>query len=197
MQLYGQGRISRKRAEFLCGFTNLASAPFLLGVVGNTLFGKTAFGWRLIALQAVCGLLTAGVLYACLRPACKGVCGERKTPASLLFHITSATYTALEVGGMLIFFGAAGDCLQTLLRLQGVPAVLMGGFWEFSAGCGKAAELGGKAGAVLAGVSVGFSGLCVLGQVAAVTKGKLSLAPYLGGKLIQTALMGVGLLLFS
>lgn len=197
MQLYEAGKISKRRAEFLCGFSNLASAPFLLGVVGSSLFGKTALGWRFIALQTVCALLTAGVLYLCLRPDCNGVPEIHGEERPLLSHVTAATRTVAEVGGMLIFFGTAGECISSLLNLRGIPAVLLSSLFEFSAGCSQASVLGGRAGELLAALSVGFSGLCVLGQVAAVTKGKLSLLPYLGGKVIQTALMGVLFFLFA
>ena len=197
VQLYQAGEITKRRAEFLCGFSNLASAPFLLGVVGSSLFGDMALGWRFIALQTVCALLTAGVLYLCLRPACPGVSAVPTAERPLLSHVTSATRTLAEVGGMLIFFGAAGECAASLLHLSGIPAVLLASFFEFSAGCGSGAALGGRAGELLAALSVGFSGLCVLGQVSAVTKGKLSLLPYVGGKVIQTALMGALFFLFT
>lgn len=197
MQLYEAGKITKRRAEFLCGFSNLASAPFLLGVVGSSLFGETALGWRFIALQTVCALLTAGVLYLCLHPDCNGVPEIHGEERPLLSHVTAATRTVAEVGGMLIFFGTAGECISSLLNLRGIPAVLLSSLFEFSAGCNQASALGGRAGELLAALSVGFSGLCVLGQVAAVTKGKLSLLPYLGGKVIQTALMGVLFFLFA
>jgi hypothetical protein len=90
---------------------------------------------------------------------------------------------------MLIFFGAAADCLGKSFPIAGVLPALWTSLLEFSAGCGEAALLG-EGGKLLAAVAVGFSGLCVLGQVSAVTKGELSLLPYFGGKVIQAALMG-------
>jgi len=189
-RLYEGGRITKRRAELLCAFSSLASTPFLLGVVGSSLFGDPAFGWLLAALQGVSSLLTAGILYTVFRPGWQGVLSVGRGNASFLSRITSATRTAGEVGGMLIFFGTAADCLDRLGGLEGKAGVLVTSLLEFSAGCGKAAELG-EGGKLLAVLAVGFSGLCVLGQVSAVTKGKLSLLPYLGGKLIHTALMGV------
>lgn len=195
-RLCERGTITKKRAELICAFSNLASAPFLLGVVGSSLFGDVGFGGLLIALQGGSTLLTAGILYLCFRPEWKGVASLPVGSVSLLSHVTAATRTAGEVGGMLIFFGTAADCLENLLCPGGRAGVLLTSLLEFSAGCGKAAELG-ESGKLFAVIAVGFSGLCVLGQVSAVTKGKLSLAPYLGGKVIQTALMGILFLLFS
>lgn len=187
--LYKSGRITKTRAEFLCGFSNLASAPFLVGVVGNALFGHPAFGVLLVGLQGGCSLLTAGVLYLCLRPSCRGIVTLPAGERGLLSAITAGTRTAGEVGGMLIFFGAAADCSGKSFPIAGVLPALWTSLLEFSAGCGEAALLG-EGGKLLAAVAVGFSGLCVLGQVSAVTKGELSLLPYFGGKVIQAALMG-------
>ncbi len=189
--LYQNGCITKKRAEFLCGFTNLASLPFLVGVVGSTLYGDMAFGMRLAVLQAVCALLTGVLLFLILRPDCKGVeKAVRSTPQGVSFAVASGAHTMLELGGMIVFFGVAADVLGQTAGLGGVPAVLLKSVLEFSSGCSAASEYGGEAGALLATLSVGFSGLCVMSQVAAVTGGKLSMRPYVLGKLIQTALMG-------
>lgn len=190
--LYENGRISKKRAEFLCGFTNLASLPFLAGVVGSTLFGDMIFGMRLAGLQAVCALLTGVLLYILLRPDCKGVVRiSAQNMQGLSAAVANGAHTMLELGGMIVFFGVTADVIGKTVGIDGIPAVLLQSVLEFSAGCARAAEYEGEAGKLLAVLSVGFSGLCVCSQVAAVTKGKLSMRPYLLGKLIQTALMGV------
>lgn len=195
LQLYEGGQISKKRAEFLCGFSNLASLPFLVGVVGSTLFGDVVFGIRLALLQTASALLSAGALYALLRPSCRGI---REAPAgnagvgisAVARAVAGSAHTMLELGGMLVFFGVAAD---TAVRAAGwhtgVPAALLQSLLEFSSGVARAAELGGLSGRTVASAAVGFSGLCVCAQIAAVTRGKLSLRPYLLGKLLQSALM--------
>lgn len=196
LQLYEDGQISKTRAEFLCGFSNLASLPFLVGVVGSTLFGDVRFGVRLALLQAASALLTAGILYAFLRPSCRGIHAFPVENAgigisSVARAVAGSSHTMLELGGMLIFFGVAADTAVYVsgLRGDGVGAAVLQGVLEFSSGAARAASLGGSTGQLLAAAAVGFSGLCVCAQIAAVTRGKLSLRPYLFGKLCQSALL--------
>ncbi len=199
VQLYEEGRISKARAEFLCGFSNLASLPFLVGVVGSTLFGDVGFGVRLAVLQLLAALLAAGVLFAVLRPSCGGV----RVPSArtdvgvgaVARAVAGSAHTMLELGGMLVFFGASADLLLQISGLSpdGVGAAVLQGLLEFSSGVGRAAEIGGRTGRLLAAGTVGCAGLCVCAQVASVTRGKLSLRPYLLGKLLT----GAFLLLFA
>lgn len=191
VMLYQNRQISKKRAEFLCGCTNLASLPFLIGVVGSALFDDMMLGVRLAALQTGCALVTGIVLYAVMRPDCKGVHQTAVFPApSVSVAVARSAHTMPELGGMLVFFGVAADLLCRITGISGIPAVLLQGALEFSSGCARAAEYGGEVGVLLATLSVGFSGFCVCSQVAAVTEGKLSIKPYVLGKLLQAALMG-------
>ena len=188
--LYQNGQITKKRAEFLCGFANLASLPFLIGVVGSTLFEDMTLGMRLAGLQAVCALAAGVALYIVLRPDCRGIAAAPSGGQSVSASVASSAHTMLELGGMIVFFGVGADMITRLTDISGVPAVLLQGFLEFSSGCAGASAYGGTVGVILATLSVGFSGLCVFSQVASVTKGVLSMRSYVAGKLIQTALMG-------
>lgn len=203
LQLYEEGKISKSRAEFLCGFSNLASLPFLVGVVGSTLFGDVGFGVRLVLLQAASALLTAGVLYAWLRPACHGIRTEGGTAgfgiSNLARAVAGGAHTMLELGGMLIFFGVAADLALHVSGADpgGVWAAVLQSVLEFSSGVARASALGGEAARLFTAAAVGFSGLCVCAQIAAVTRGKLSLRPYLFGKLLQCVLLPLLVKLFA
>lgn len=203
LQLYEEGAITKTRAEFLCGFSNLASLPFLVGVVGNALFGDIGFGVRLALLQASSALLTAGVLYALFRPSCHGVSAEKSAVGIGISHlartVAGSAHTVLELGGMLIFFGVAADLTLHVSGVSpdGVGAAVLQSLLEFSSGIARAAALDGEGGKLLTAAAVGFSGLCVCAQIAAVTRGKLSLRPYLSGKLIQCALLVLLVKLFA
>ncbi len=195
VQLYEEGQISKVRAEFLCGFSNLASLPFLVGVVGSTLFEDVRFGVRLALLQLLAALLAAGVLYVVLRPSCGGV---RVSPvqtetgiSAVARTVAGSAHTMLELGGMLVFFGTSADLLLHLSGISpdGVGAAILQGLLEFSSGVERAAALGGKTGRLLAAGIVGCAGLCVCAQVSSVTRGKLSLRPYLLGKLLTGAFL--------
>ena len=184
--LYRGGVITKRRAEFLCGCTNVASLPFLIGVVGSTMAGDMAFGVRLAALQAACAALAGGCLYFVFRPLCNGVQmpAVQETIPTVSASVAKGAHTMLELGGMLIFFGVAADVLIQISSLQGVGAVLLSGLLEFSSGCADALAYGGEVGTLLAVLAVGCSGLCVFSQVASVTEGELSMRPYLLGKLV-------------
>ena len=190
--LYRGGVITKQRAEFLCGCTNVASLPFLIGVVGSAMANDTAFGIRLAASQAVCAVLSGVCLFFVFRPSCRGVQmrDAQETIPTVSASVAKGAHTMLEIGGMLIFFGVAADVLNHIFGLTGVGAVLLSGLLEFSSGCAGALAYGGTVGTLIAVLAVGFSGLCVLSQVASVTEGELSMRPYLLGKLVQTALMG-------
>lgn len=188
--LYEQGQISKRRAEFLCSFSNLASLPFLTGVVGGALFHNPALGLQFALLQAASALLTAAVLFLWLHPACPGVVpGQATDEQTLANAIGRSAHIMIELGGMLIFFGVAADVIVRVCGLSGWIAACIQGFLEFSTGCAQAAALGGNAGVLLAAACIGFSGLCVGTQIRAVTQKKLSLRPYWFGKLLQTAFM--------
>ena len=203
LQLYEEGQISKTRAEFLCGFSNLASLPFLVGVVGSTLFGDVGFGIQLALLQLASALLTAGMLYALLRPSCHGIRSEGRSYAfgisAVARAVAGSAHTMLELGGMLIFFGVAADLALHVSGVapEGIWAAALQSALEFSSGVARAAALNGQVGRLLAAAAVGFSGLCVFAQVAAVTRGKLSLRPYLLGKLLQCALLPLLVKLFA
>lgn len=203
LQLYEEGRISKARAEFLCGFSNLASLPFLVGVVGSTLFGDVGFGVRLSLLQAASALLTAGVLYALLRPSCHGIRPEEKNVgigiSDVARTVAGSAHTMLELGGMLVFFGVAADLALHVSGLDpnGAWAAFLQSALEFSSGVARASALNAGSAKLLTAAAVGFSGLCVCAQIAAVTRGKLSLRPYLLGKSVQCALLVLLVKLFA
>ncbi len=197
VQLYESGCITKTRAEFLCGFSNLASAPFLMGVVGESLFEDSSFGGVLVVLQGIGSLLAALLLFWIYRPSCHGIRFSATGKASsIASHIGSAAHAMLEVGGMLIFFGVAAEAVRYCMGDSRL-SLLVGGLLEFSAGCREASLADGIGGRWMALLFVGFGGLCVLGQISAVTKGKLSLKPYLLGKFFQTASMALLFLLLT
>jgi hypothetical protein len=197
LRLYEAGNISKTRAEFLCGFSNLASAPFLVGAVGNSLFKDPSFGAALTALQGVGSLLSAVLLFGIYRPKCHGIRFRMPNASnSMASHVGASAHTMLEVGGMLIFFGVAAEAVRHCMG-DGPLSLLVTGLLEFSAGCREASLIGGEMGKWMTLLFVGFGGLCVFGQISAVTKGKLSMKPYLLGKLLQTAWMALLFLLLT
>ncbi len=190
VRLYETGRIHKKRAEFLCTFSNLASFPFLTGVVGRAMYGSLSFGIRLSLLQAVSALIIMLVFYLAMKPDCKGIVPTVKSmPIGLTEAVSSSVMTMLSVGGMLVFFGVIGELLLSCFAFSEMAAVLLRGIVEFSSGCRAASGLEGTLSLLSVGFSVGGSGVCVGAQVSSVLNGKLSLKPYLAAKCLQSVLL--------
>ena len=191
-ELYVNGTISKKRAEYLLTFTNLASVPFLTGVIGAKLHGTAFYGWRLVLLQAASALLCALVFYLIMKPNCDGIrILTSPKPVPLPQAIGSAMTTMLQVGGMLTFFGTVSKAVVVKLHLPALLSIFLRCLLEFSSGCADAAGLLSPQSELLTGFAVGFSGLCVAFQVSAVTKNKLSMKPYFLSKLLQGIILAI------
>jgi hypothetical protein len=77
-------------------------------------------------------------------------------------------------------------------KTDGIAAALLFGFLEITSGSGASAAVGGRAGIALAAAAVGWSGLSVHMQTAAVVLPKgLSLKRYAAGKAVQGVLCGL------
>lgn len=178
VQLYDSGLISKRQGEYLCAFTNNPSVPFIVSYAGGVL-GSTRTGVKLALLTFGCALLTALVLRFILLP--KGERDIRLSAAPLppiqpAAALRECSTTMLLICGCVVFFGS----LATLTP-RGIS-----GFLELSGGIARCRT------EVEAAVLMGFSGISVFFQVAAICGGRLSTAPYFAAKLMQSALMGVG-----
>lgn len=178
--LYDSGRITKKQAEYLCSFTNNPSLTFMISFVGVRL-GNPFYGAVLAIICFFSAIICALIMRSMLPK------DERRIlPLSvslprrgLSAAINDSVRSMAAICGCVMFFG----CMSGLLPV-GTPSFLRG-VLELTGGI---AQCGG---AVEAAVLLGFSGLSVLFQVAAVSGGSLSLRPYLLSKLLQSAIMGV------
>lgn len=178
VELYDNGAVSKKQAEYLCAFTNNPSLSFTVSYVGGV-FNNKNIGLRLALLTALSAVAAAVILKPFLLPKSKG--GIKLIPATgsvptLSAAIKDTCTTMLVICGCIVFFGSL--CWMLPPQLQGVL--------ELSGGISRCRSVGNAA------VLLGFSGVSVLCQVSAVCKGKLSTAPYLAAKLVQAAFMGLG-----
>jgi len=176
VELYDNGAVDKRQAEYLCAFTNNPSLSFTVSYVGGV-FNSKAIGIRLALLTALSAVAAAIILKPFLLPKSKG--GIRLMPAAtdtptLSAAIKDTCTTMLVICGCIVFFGSI--CWILPQNLQG--------FLELSGGISNCRSV------VNAAVLLGFSGVSVLCQIAAVCKGKLSAAPYLTAKLIQGVIMG-------
>ncbi len=176
-ELYDNGVISKKQAEYLCSFTNNPSLSFIISYTGAVL-GSKRIAVSLALLTVASAMLTALIMkYTYLNKNERLIILPRRAVNTKSFAriITDSCYTLLTVCGCIVFFGSISVLFPEYLR----------GFFELSGGISACTE------PVSAAVLLGFSGLSVMLQIAAVCDKRLSLKPYAVSKLAQSAIMGI------
>ena len=210
--MYDRGMISREEAERALTFCNNPGSAFVISAVGGSLFGSRQLGVMLYA----CVLLSAvavGILgrlffkksehtrthSALVRPT------EEDGILAFVAAIRNSAASMLTVCACVAFFSSLVGCLGAMLEGLRLPKALLAalfGFFEISGGAGMAAETEPLVAAILlCAAGLGWSGLSVHLQIAAICAGRgLSLKPYFIAKAAQGMLcaliMGVMLKLF-
>lgn len=200
--LYENGTITKKRAEYICAFTNGASASFLLGYIGAVLFSDIGVGIRLAVYQLIASVITAAVFRILFMkkedfisvnlPDSFVKMGGKFTEA-----VTDSAVTMISVCAFIITFSVLGEIAMTLINPKGYLSVFVKGFFEFSTGCAHAASLDRDTAFRVVSLLVGFSGLCVIMQVVSVIRSKLSAKMYFLGRFLYTAVLGLLSILFG
>lgn len=166
-QLYRERRISRPEACRLLLFCNNCGPAFILGVAGLGCFGSLRAGGLLWAVHMLAALGIALVL------------PRRPLPPG-----RDAAGAMVQICGFVVFFLAA---LRLTARLTGLSHPLLSGAVELTQGI--LALPATPTGFVWAAALLGWGGLSVHGQSAAVLSGTdLPLGPYLAAKAAQAAL---------
>lgn len=194
MALYRKGEIGKRELQRLLLFANNPSSGFLIGAVGEALFGNRRAGVMLYAITLFSSLLI-GVF---LRVFCGSVIAKKSdippyvmrkslSPADFTGSVTRGFSTLLQVSAFLLFFAAVIGCLSALPAFAKLPpcfrALLAGGL-EMTSGISLAASsLPPGAAYLLTAFLTGFAGLSVCLQLFSVTEGaELRLLPYLAAK---------------
>ena len=185
-QLYRAGRLSKDEAERLLAFCNNAGPSFILGVVGVGCFRSLRTGIYLYLVHAFSAVLV-GILFRKKAP----VSGQKvrysaafKPIAAFVRAVGEAAEGMVRLCGFVVFFLAA---LRLTARLTGLSHPLLSGAVELTQGI--LALPATPTGFVWAAALLGWGGLSVHGQSAAVLSGTdLPLGPYLAAKAAQAAL---------
>lgn len=210
-ELLDQGELTVPQARRLLRGCVNAGPAFIIGGVGAGMLGSPAKG-GLLFLAHVLAAVGTGLL------CCRGVDGEEvptKKPAAnesfstaLVGSVNNACRSMLYLCGFVVLCAALLSLmdavgltawLTTLLcwlparfGIQAEPVIgLLPGLLEVSCGCVEAAG-GGEAAPLLLGMILGWGGLSVHGQVAAITSGyPLIDRPFFQARGIQALLGGV------
>ena len=188
-ELYGQGLLTKEEAERLLTFCNNSNPVFLISVLGAGVFGSVRAGvwlWLIHLLSALLtGLLFRGGPQPARRREPQAVpCRTVSLPAALVSSVRSAANGMLSVCAFVTLFYVL---ISPLAERSGLlPTALVGLVELFSLTPLLKPDTFGF---VLAAACVGWGGLSVLCQTAAVLDGTgLRLAPCVWGKLLQALL---------
>lgn len=186
-QLYREKRISRPEACRLLLFCNNCGPAFILGVAGLGCFGSLRAGGLLWGVHILAALVIALALprRAAEPPERPGSVSARPAlvPA-LIAAVRDAAGTMVYICGFVVFFLVL---LRVMGRVTGLSHPVLSGAVELTQGI--LALPATPTGFVWAAALLGWGGLSVHGQSAAVLSGTdLPLGPYLAAKAAQAAL---------
>ena len=198
LSLYETGRISKKRAEYLCSFTNNASVSFVVGFVGGELLKDTSVGLWLLIFQITASGITAAVMKYCLfgRGKFEQPKYVKSAKIGLREAISDSASTMVTLCACVIFFIVCGNAIISFFGIAPPIDALVKSVLEFSSGCATAVRAG-RAALPLIAFSIGFTGISVMLQVKSVIESKLSVKPFLVGKIISGAVMTLLAVIFG
>lgn len=184
-ELYGAGAIDRDEAAHLLTFCNNCGPSFVLGIAGAGCFESPRIGLWLYAIHVLSAVAVAQ-LHRSRR-------AEHRTPrlgtpapsfpAALVRSVADGAQAMVSVCAFVVFFVAA---LRLVTALTGLTHPALIGTVELTGGILALAP--NRAGFVTAAALLGWGGLSVHGQTAAVLRNTdLPLRPHLIGKAAQAA----------
>ena len=198
VSLYEKGVVDKKQAEYLCSFTNNASVSFIIGYVGNELFGDVFVGARLLVYQTTASLVTAAIMK-------RVIYGKERIPkstgmavpkTSLREALSDGALTMINITSCAVFFIVVSNAISHTVALSDQGNAMLKSILEFSSGCAESAKLDSFA-IPFTAFSLGHCGAAVAMQVKSATDGKLSIKPYIAGKLISCTVMTVLAIIFG
>ena len=175
-----------KRRQHVDGPQQSPGPAFILGVAGLGCFGSLRAGGLLWAVHMLAALSIALVLPRRPLPPGRDAAGVRPPAFAAAFvrSVRDAAGAMVQICGFVVFFLAA---LRLTARLTGLSHPLLSGAVELTQGI--LALPATPTGFVWAAALLGWGGLSVHGQSAAVLSGTdLPLGPYLAAKAAQAAL---------
>lgn len=198
--LYRRGDISKQDAVALSRFANNAGPAFIVGAAGLAVFNSVRIGLVLYFIHALSAVLTGWLLRrrgfhasrVCPRRAASEAAAARVLPDA----VGTAVRSMLMICAYVLLFSVVGAVVKplpaaafVLHRLNAViPAAepLLSGLLEVSCGVLALKGLQQNTAFIYASFLLGFGGLCVFCQSAALlSEAGLPTAQCIGGKLLQ------------
>ena len=197
-QTYLRGDITKEECEVLISASSNTGPSFVVSVIGASFFHSALFGWQLYFFQLLASLISSLLTNRIIFPI-KHNKQHKKADLPPLSRIgfcnavADSCISTLTVCGFIVFFSViSGFLVSFVMKLSPVLASFISATMEFSKGTAFAATVAGVRGRFLCGLSLGFSGLCVLSQTLAITaQHGLSLKRTVVTKIIQGLLTGL------
>lgn len=193
-ELCMSGKMSREEAASLLPFTNSAGAAFLIGAVGEKMFGSSKLGAVLLAAQTVSSTLLLifsaprRSAYIIRARAPESPCKNTVTQV-LCSAVAESGAALLSISTFITFFSTASDMLAEIIRAPTVSTIFSC-ICEITCGLDRLSTDFCKApllATALAGATVGFSGLSVMMQVFdRAAYGNIKTNKYFKGKLLSS-----------
>ncbi len=207
-ELCERNEISKREAESLLPFCNLAGIAFLFGTVGSSMLKDTRMGLVFFFAQTVtawlCVCMTSHERQGCEKSLDFSAHSESSWISAVTASVRESAFSMIGVCGFVIFFSLIGTALFDTLSAIGIPlnAVLhaaMGGLLEIS--CGFFAisveAFSRETVLILGGMLLGFGGCSVFLQVVEKTENYFfSPKKYFMGKLLASLICPIFALLF-
>ena len=195
-QLYEKNYLSEAEAERLLAFCNNSGPLFILGAVGISLYHSPKFGIILYLTHIFSAFIT-GIIFRFYKkdnfkaPLSPITIEENDMSQIFSTVLLNSIQSILTVCGAVLFFSVISNIIFDLFPPNENLRTILIGIFEFSTGINAIsnAPFTIMQKMVISAGIVGFAGLSVHIQVMGiVSKYKLSLKPYIFGKIIQSSI---------
>ncbi|MBR4293086.1 MAG: hypothetical protein IKT54_05690 [Clostridia bacterium] len=201
-KLYRAGRISKDEGERLLPFCNNAGAAFIICGIGQAMRGNIAKGVVIFFAQLI-SAVTVGVIMRFLAKGratpCDKISPLPELPLSVAFtrSVEDAASSMVRACSFIMLFSVVISSFDIVFYRLGITlpnevAALFGGLFEIANGCVRASAIPSAAGVGITSAIVGWSGLSVIAQSAAIVSDTdLSLKKFIVGKGAMAVISGV------
>lgn len=199
--LYTDGQITKREAEYLLTFCNNASPAFIATYLSHIcLAGQVPLREILTILilsDLACMLFFRFVIFGGQtisdtsgNPSKKETSRLRSQGTLIDVSIMNGFETITRLGGYILLFTLVSACIRHFLELPPVVCCSLSGILEISSGLNEIANtaLSIHMKYFLSMIATSFGGLCILAQTRSVLNRTLSVKPYIAAKLINAAL---------
>lgn len=212
-----QGICTNEECERLLAFTNNSGPLFIIGTVGISLFSSSSIGIKLFIVHVLSCFLVGFIFrwwkynkrpstLVCKRSSHEDILCFNNLGAILSNSIQNSIKLVLTIGGFIVLFSVIVSILNSSKILNGCcmflnpflymlkipvnysPSIITG-FIEVTNGVNLAAIDSSPLSVIICSFLLGFGGISILLQVLSITsQAKISIKPYILGKILQACL---------